>query len=198
MTSRTELPPSHEREHIHTLSVVTRGYRRADGLWDLEAELHDSKSYGTRNADGRTTQPGDGIHHLKVRLTLDESMKVVGAESVMPGTPFPECQGAADPVRGLVGAMVGKGWRKVIDDAMGGIRGCTHIRELVATMATVAFQTIPNYRAHQRRMRGEPRVAEGKPGHQLGQCLGWDTDGAVVARIAPEFIGYRLPPRERG
>lgn len=193
-----DLPASHEREHIHTRSVVTRGYIRGDGLWDLDAEIHDSKTYTTRNADGLETQPGAGIHHMKVRLTLDESFKVVDAVSVMPCTPFPECKAAADPVRGLIGATVGRGWRKVIDEAMGGTRGCTHVREMVASMATVAFQTIPNYRTYQRRLRGEPRPVGGKPGHQLGQCLGWDTDGPVVARIAPEFIGYKPPPRIAG
>ena len=195
--SPTELPPAGEREHIHTRSVVTRGYLRKDGLWDLEAEIHDSKTYGTRNGDGRVTAPGDGVHHMKVRLTLDESLKVVGAVSAMPGTPFPECRAANDPVGGLVGATVGRGWRKAIDDAMGGVRGCTHLREMIASMATVAFQTIPNYRVHQRRMSGEPQLP-GLRGHQMGQCLGWDTDGAVVARIAPEFIGYRPPPRNAG
>ena len=78
---------------------------------------------------------------------------------------------------------------------MGGIRGCPHVRDLIAAMATVAYQTIPNYRIYQRRQRGEPRLVGGKPGHQLGKCLGWDVDGPVVARISPEFIGYRPPPR---
>ena len=68
---------------------------------------------------------------------------------------------------------------------------------MIASMATVAFQTIPNYRVHQRRVSGEPQLP-GLRGHQMGQCLGWDTDGAVVARIAPEFIGHRPPPRNAG
>ncbi|MCB2002544.1 MAG: DUF2889 domain-containing protein [Rhodoferax sp.] len=120
---------------------------------------------------------------------------MIDAVAAMPATPFDECTPAADPVRGLIGATIGPGWRKAIDEAMGGIRGCTHVRELIAAMATVAYQTIPNYRIYQRRQRGEPRLVGGKPGHQLGKCLGWDVDGPVVARISPEFIGYRPPPR---
>ena len=189
------LPPSVGREHIHTRRVVSQGYLRADGLWDIEAGIEDTKTYFARNGDGRERQPGEPIHHMLVRLTLDDALKVIDAVAAMPNTTFDECGPAADPVRGLIGATVGPGWRKAIDEAMGGTRGCTHVRELLAAMATVAYQTIPNYRIYQRRQRGFQRVAGGQPGHQLGKCLGWDTDGPVVARIAPEFIGYQLPPR---
>ena len=75
---------------------------------------------------------------------------------------------------------------------MGDIRGCTHLRELLGAMATVAFQTIPNYQLHLRRVNGEPLFIDGKPGFQMGKCLGWDFNGPAVARVAPEFIGWNL------
>ena len=37
------LPPSVGREHIHTRRVVSQGYLRADGLWDIEAGIEDTK-----------------------------------------------------------------------------------------------------------------------------------------------------------
>jgi hypothetical protein len=181
------------REPIHRREVIHNGYLRADGLWDIESEIRDSKHYGFRNADGRDRAPGEALHHMKVCLTLDDSLTVVAAWAAMPATPFDECPAAADPVRGLVGVTIGHGWRKAIDAAMGDIRGCTHVRELIAAMATVAFQTVPNYRLHQQRLRGEPRRILSQPGRQMGQCLGWDFDGPVIARIAPEFAGWRPP-----
>ena len=33
------------RTHVHTRDVQYRGYRREDGLWDIEAELTDTKTY---------------------------------------------------------------------------------------------------------------------------------------------------------
>ena len=74
---------------------------------------------------------------------------------------------------------------------MGGVRGCTHLRELLGVMATVAIQTVPGYRRHQRGLRGEVSPATTEPDHQMGKCLSWDFDGPVIARIAPQFIGYR-------
>ena len=194
----TSLPAAAPREHIHTRQVTTGGYLRADGLWDIEAELADTKSYFYRNADGRERPAGDPVHHMKIRLTLDDSLTVREVASAMPGTPFPECQGANSPLQGIVGVTVGAGWRKAIEAAMGGVRGCTHLRELLATMGTVAFQTIPNYRGHQRRERGEAVLPAAKPGHQMGKCLGWDYNGPVVARVAPQFVGWIVPARVGG
>ncbi len=189
----TDLPAPVPRQQIHTRQVTTHGYLRDDGLWDIEGELADTKSYFYRNPDGLERPPGNPVHHMKIRLTMNESMTVQVAVSCMPSTPFPECQGAAEPVGGMVGVTVGAGWRKAIDKAMGDIRGCTHLRELLAAMGTVAIQTIPNYRAQQQRLRGETVWQSDQPGHQMGKCLGWDFNGAVIARVAPAFIGWIKP-----
>ncbi len=34
-------PPAASREHIHTRVVECRGYRRDDGLWDIEGHITD-------------------------------------------------------------------------------------------------------------------------------------------------------------
>jgi len=186
----TSLPAPAERLLVHTRQVTTCGYLRQDGLWDIEGELADTKTYFYRNGDGLEREPGDPVHHMKIRLTMDDAMTVRDAVASMPATPFPECQGAASPVSGMVGVTVGAGWRKAIDAAMGGTTGCTHLRELLAAMATVAFQTIPNYRMHQRRIRGDSALTDGKPGHQMGKCLAWDFNGPVIARVAPAFVAW--------
>ena len=187
-----ELPAPAPRQHLHTRQVTTRGYLREDGLWDLECELLDTKTYLYRNGGGQERAAGDPVHHMKIRLTVDSAMTVRDAAAAMPTAPFPECQPAADPMRGMVGIRIGPGWRKAIDEAMSGVRGCTHLRELLGAMATVAFQTIPNYQSHLRRMNGEPMFIAGKPGFQMGKCIGWDYNGTAVARVAPEFIGWNL------
>lgn len=35
-----------ERERLHTRAIEINGYRRADGRYDIEAHLTDSKSFG--------------------------------------------------------------------------------------------------------------------------------------------------------
>ena len=79
METTRSLPPSVERKHIHSRHVESHGFLRADGLWDIEARIKDTKTYFTRNADGRERQPGEALHHMEVRLTLDDTLKVFNA-----------------------------------------------------------------------------------------------------------------------
>ena len=53
------LPAPQPRTHLHTRSVVYRGYHREDGLWDIEAEMTDTKTYTLgRNAAGAANVVG--------------------------------------------------------------------------------------------------------------------------------------------
>ncbi len=44
--------PEVERELTHTRRVRYEGYKRADGLWDIEAHLTDSKNHDYRLKTG--------------------------------------------------------------------------------------------------------------------------------------------------
>ena len=78
------------RTHVHTRDVQYRGYRREDGLWDIEAELTDTKTYGLER-NGRDVLPaGDPVHGMVIRLTVDDAMKITDVAVGMPATPFPE------------------------------------------------------------------------------------------------------------
>ena len=48
------LPPPAPRAPQHTRTTVFNGYRRDDGLWDIEGELRDTKSVPFEI-------PGDGV-----------------------------------------------------------------------------------------------------------------------------------------
>ena len=47
-----------ERAHIHTRTVECKGYRRSDGLWDIEGRLVDVKSYTFHNNERGDVPPG--------------------------------------------------------------------------------------------------------------------------------------------
>jgi hypothetical protein len=87
----------------------------------------------------------------------------------------------------LIGARLGKGWRKTIQTHLGGIAGCTHLRELLSSLATAAFQSIPGA------LSGN---GEDKPPLYLGTCKSWDFNGPVVMRIYPKFYRWQEQSKE--
>lgn len=180
------LPASSPRRPIHTRKISFESFLRDDGLWDIDAELVDTKSVPVRMHERGDLAPGEPIHHMRIRVTVDDAMTIRDVATAMNSSPFSECQGAVDPMRKLVGVTLGAGWRKAIDGAIGGVTGCTHLRELLFNVATAAFQTIPVHRAQQRIARGEGVDPDAPPSY-LGKCLSWNLEGPVVQRLMPMF-----------
>ena len=184
------LPDSPDRTPLHTRTLTFRGFARPDGLWDMEGELHDSKHYDYDSSHG-PRKAGQPIHHMHLRVTLDESFCIRDIQTAMDATPFGECRSADATMKQMIGQTMGPGWRLTIDKAIGGVKGCTHLRELLFNMATAAYQTIPGYRAHLRRKAGLPSHADGQPPFHLGQCMTWDFNGPTVQRHYPQFAGWQ-------
>ena len=189
------LPPPQGRRPLHTRAVTYRGYLRDDGLWEIEAELCDTKDY-VLHLPGHLPLPAHApIHDMLIRVALDDAMTVREIAAAMRSTPFPECQQARDPLQKMIGATMGPGWRKAIETHLGGITSCTHLRELLFNMATAAYQTIPVYLkqfATPHRTAGDAPVA---PPLHFGKCLAWDFNGPVVQRHAPEFFAWQAPDK---
>ena len=185
------LPTPQPRKHLHHRAVSYDGYLREDGLWDIEARMTDTKAYPMVSPEKGAMLAGEPIHDMYIRATVDDTMTIVEITAVMASRPFAECPQAVDPMQNMVGATMGRGWRQAIEKAMGGIEGCTHLRELLFNMATAAFQTIPVYQAHRHNRTTIAPSADGQPPPHLGKCLAWDFNGPVVQRNYPAFVGWQ-------
>ncbi len=157
-----------------------RGYLRDDSLWDIEAEMRDTKPQVLDIPRVGVWQPGELIHNMTIRLTIDDALVVREIAVAMDDVPHPECPLVQAPMQMMIGCTVGPGWRQAIERNLGGIRGCAHLRELLFNMATVAFQTIPE------EPTGDP--VQGPP-HYVGKCMTWDFNGPTVQRVHPVFFG---------
>lgn len=185
------LPPPVSRQPLHTRAVTYRGYERDDGLWEIEAELRDAKDYPLPMYERGELPAGEAIHHLVIRVTLDDEFVIREIATSMDFTPFKICDQARDPMQKMVGVRIGAGWRQALDRALGGTRGCTHLRELLFNLATAAFQTIPAAQERRREAAGLPGLPEtDQPPFFVGRCITWDVDGPVVARHQPRFVGW--------
>ena len=60
-----------DREPIHTRAIECRSFRRSDGLWDIEGHLTDVKAYPFSNEFRGEIKPGEPLHDMWIRLTVD-------------------------------------------------------------------------------------------------------------------------------
>jgi hypothetical protein len=185
------LPAPAPRRHLHTRAITCEGFQRDDGLWDIEARIIDTKSYAYEEPIRGHREPGDEVHHMAVRLTLDQEMTVRDIEVDMPSTPYPACQGAAPSFKTLVGRRIGPGWRKAVNECVGGTLGCTHMRELLFPMATVAYQTMVGWTSDSDDTSARSATAAGGRPYFLDGCRAWASDGEVVVQLYPQFAVRR-------
>ena len=137
----TDLSPPVAREEVHNRRISCNGFVREDGMYDIEAELTDNKTYPFPTEFRGDVTPDQFIHHMKVRVTVDTAMTVQAAEAITIAGPYAICPTANDVFDSLVGLSIGPGWRRRVTQAIGGRHGCTHITELMGVIGTIAYQT---------------------------------------------------------
>lgn len=167
------LPDPAPRRALHRRDISITGYAREDGLYDVEAQLTDTKTDPMVNGDRGEIAPGEPLHGMWLRLTIREDMEVVACEAASDFTPYAPCPAAAPNFARLAGLRIGPGFNKAVQERVGGVAGCTHLRELLAQMATVAFQTL-----YPIRVRKE-REAPGTRPRLLGTCIAYAEDSPV-------------------
>jgi hypothetical protein len=182
-----------EREPIHTRTVTCRGYRRADGLWDIEGHLVDSKTYAFDSRSRGTLAPGDPVHGMWLRLTVDDDLVVRGVEAAMDASPFAVCPAITPAFQQLLGLTIRAGWTAKVRQLLGGTQGCTHLVELLGPIATTAYQTIFPLRDRERRQHGEGTGATSGMA-PVDTCHAMRSDGPVVRDLWPErYTGPHAP-----
>jgi hypothetical protein len=174
------LPDSEvERELRHTRRVRYEGYKRADGLWDIEAHLTDVKNHDYQLKTG-VRRAGQPVHGMWVRVTIDRRMTVVDATASTDAVPYPGgCETIAPAYRKLIGLNLTKGFRKNVHELLGGVRGCTHITELLGGLPTAAIQTFAGEMPEER--------PDGAKPFQLDQCHALETSTETVRKWYPKW-----------
>ncbi len=179
------LPSPAPREPLHRRAIDIRGYRREDGLFDIEAHLVDTKSYAFVNDDRGTIEPGEALHGMWLRLTVREDLEIVACEAASDFTPYAVCPQAAPNFARLAGLRIGPGFNRAVNERVGGVHGCTHLREMLGQMATVAYQTLYPLRARKEReeaariMTAGGTVERRRPA-MLGSCLAYAPESPVA------------------
>jgi hypothetical protein len=172
-------PPAAPRRRLHLRTIVLEGWKRDDGLWDIEARLTDTKDHDYPIASGLRRR-GDPVHDMWVRITIDGHMNVVAVDAASDAVPYPgACDGIAPDYGRIVGLNLGRGFRRTVGEMFGGVQGCSHLTELLLSLPTAAIQTFASEVS-------ETDDRHGKP-FQLDRCHALKTTSETVRRYYPRW-----------
>jgi hypothetical protein len=175
--------PKAKRQALHRRTIEIVGYRREDGLFDIEGRLLDRKDVEFP-VGGRLKPPGEPVHDMWLRITVDRELRIVDAAASTDAMPYAgQCDRITPDYAKLVGLSIGPGYLRHVKERLGGVNGCTHITELAASLATAAFQTFA----------GQGLAPPDRKPSQLDRCHALDSHGPTVARFYPKWYRGSAP-----
>ena len=210
------LSPPVSRQLRHRRAIRMEAFERDDGLWDIEACLTDEKPRDVKLASGVRPQ-GLPIHELWLRITIDRTFAIVGAEAASDWSPYGELCSASNPAyRALIGLNLVQNFRRESSRLLAGTTGCTHLTELCAVLPTAAIQAFAGevWNTEKGGSPGQSSDSSGananatgsnatgsnatnanatntdKPPFQLGRCNALRFDGDAVRQYYPRWFGH--------
>lgn len=178
------LSPPAPRKLKHTRKIECQGFHREDGLWDVEAHLVDTKPFDVPNMDrpGGVLNAGEPMHEMWIRFTVDLDFEIKEVEVVTDWGPYSGCSAITPNFQALKGLRIVPGFTLRSRDLLGGVKGCTHLVELLGPLATTVYQTL--YGA---RERAKPAGSDGKRPPLINTCHMYAADGDLVRKRWPEW-----------
>jgi hypothetical protein len=177
------LPPiAPERKLVHRRSIDMQVYARADGLWEVDAQLQDVKTRDITLAN-QLRRAGEPVHDMLLRLVVDARLNILAAGAATSWMPYPgQCDDHDNAYAKLVGLNLLKGFRRELSARLGGVQGCTHLTELCQVLPTAVIQAFAGIVLDTREGDGD-----GKPPFQIDRCHALRRDGEVVKTFYPRW-----------
>ena len=183
-----------QREPVHTRQITCRAFRLKNGFLEIEATLSDEKGQEVAFRSRPPVPAGEFMHRMSLSLTIDDDYVIQDVKVSTLQAPWPMCGGTDAAYRRLIGLRIGVGFSQQVRELLGGIRGCTHVTDLVAQAANTYMQASwPDRIARQMAVDQDPRRWPDKSTLTLvNQCHAWRRDGETLAQEYPELI----PPEQ--
>ncbi|HSW19872.1 MAG TPA: DUF2889 domain-containing protein [Ramlibacter sp.] len=171
------------REELHFRRIDFRGFRRSDGLLEVEAQLVDRKTHDFAPfSGGRHVAAGDAIHDHGLRVVFGEDMVIREIATDIRAYPYRECPAGGDTLQALVGLRIGPGWSGELRKRLPSCDTCTHLKEMMVPLASAAFQTLYSVRTG----HTDESDANGRP-RKIDSCYAYGASRELVALKWPAF-----------
>jgi hypothetical protein len=140
--------------------------RAANGLWEVDARLVDTKTRNAAMAAG-IRRAGEPVHEMLLRLVVDEQLNIIEAGSETLWMPYPaQCAEHGDAYSRLVGLNLLQGFRAAVKERLGGILGCTHLTEMTQVLPTAVIQAFAG------EVIDHPRTTPSSARYRSNRCHG--------------------------
>jgi hypothetical protein len=178
------------REELHFRRIDMRGFRRSDGLYEIEGRVVDRKPHDFGPPFGRFVKANQPIHDLGVRLVFDDQMIVLDVETFTDAAPYPACPEGGRALQAIKGARMSAGWSKEVRSRLARSSNCTHLVEILIPLATAAFQSLSVER------KGAPDKLDhsGRP-IKIDSCHAYSAHGELVKQRWPAFHATASPDK---
>ncbi len=170
-------PPVHERR------LEFKTYALEDDQIIVEGWLKDDRWVSRYHLDGKVSPPGK-VHRICVRLLLGGwPLSILDAEAEMPVVPQDECPDTKNTVKKIIGITITHGYGDKVIECLGGIKGCTHMVQLIIGMGNAALHGLWSQKL--KNPRPLPSTLEEIPelDYVIESCQLWKKDGPLIKRI---------------
>ena len=192
-TDAVALPgdPAATREELHFRRIDMRGFRRGDGLYEIEGRVTDRKPHDfVPVSGGRQVPANEAIHDMGVRLVFDDDLTVRSVETFTDASPYAQCPEGGRALQSLIGLRMIGGWSNNVRSRLAGAHSCTHLMEILIPMATAAYQSLSSVA----RSRPQQVDVTGRP-RKIDSCYAYGAQREIVQWRWPEYF-RPAPPGE--
>ena len=166
-------------EKLHTRNIKVTTYYYDEQRMIVEGFLKDDRFHESHSMTGEKF-PSGAVHHMAIRLLVNCSNLLIEDIDVdlisVPREACHETIGCLAPIKGLT---ITKGFTAKVKKLTGGIKGCTHLVELILAMAPATIQGYATYQSR-KEVVFNPKRAKMILGFLVNTCLVWREDGPFV------------------
>ena len=164
---------------LHTRNIEVTTYAYDGQRIIVEGFLKDDRFQKSHSITGETF-PSGVIHHMAVRLLVNCSNLLIEDVDVdLISVPREVCRETIECLAPIKGLTITKGFTAKVKKLAGGNKGCTHLVELLLSMAPAVFQ---GFGAHQLQ---KPSASDSDQTKMIfnflvNTCRAWREDGPFV------------------
>jgi hypothetical protein len=169
-----------KKEKIHTREILISTYEGSEDSIILEGTFKDERMFESHRLIGGKIPPGT-VHHMAITMEIKSPrLSIEEIEVEMPTVPRDECRETVDCLDAVKGMCIAPGFTEKVKDLVGGVKGCSHLLELLIAMAPAA-------------VHGAASALARKPFHPKARllfierlknsCWLWREDGAFFKTI---------------